>query len=86
MRAAFGRPAWEQHVQTMLDEEAAEAKVRFLANMSHEIRTPLNGIMGITDLLLESELDEEQRRLAETMLPLQERAHRMLNRSIASIN
>lgn len=67
MRISVRNKERELLAKTKVAEQAARLKGEFLANMSHEVRTPINGILGMTELLLNTELDNQQARYAKTI-------------------
>ncbi len=74
------RSLWQlaQHKRE-LAEQASQAKSRFLATLGHEIRTPMTGVLGMSELLLDSTLDQRQRGYAESIRRAGEHLLRLVN-------
>jgi len=83
MEASLERRVAERTAELHAAMEAAEAasaeKSRFLSNMSHEIRTPIHGIRGLAHLLLQGELDADQRRQVELVQAQSQNLLRLVN-------
>ncbi|MHC1741908.1 MAG: ATP-binding protein [Syntrophobacteraceae bacterium] len=69
----------ELHLAKDRAEAASRAKSQFLANMSHEIRTPMNGVLGMTEILMGSQLTDHQQQLAATVMQSGQSLLKILN-------
>ncbi len=78
-RAALRTKAKELEEARKLADEATAAKSDFLAKMSHEIRTPMNAVIGMTDLLLDSEIDGQRERFVRTIRQSSESLLKLVN-------
>jgi signal transduction histidine kinase/ActR/RegA family two-component response regulator len=68
METAVRNRTEELEIERDKAEAASKAKSEFLANMSHEIRTPMNGVLGLAEILLQTSLDKNQKKLTSTIL------------------
>ncbi len=82
-RRLRGKQQWQlaRHKHE-LAEQASEAKTRFLATLGHEVRTPMTGVLGMSELLLGTSLDERQRGYAQSIRRAGEHLLRLVNNAL----